>query len=290
MATGRSVLEYTFYLLVAVSIYIAIGAPGLPEGLLQLHSSNPETSTPLSQTLLDSLVHPNSSLHCPPHPYTIHLFSPSSPLIIYIENFLSASERAHLLALSAAHWQPATIVSPHDGSTEIHDPAVRNSSKALLTRDPTVQCIERRALALQGWPCHTFLERLWAQRYGPGGHYSHHFDWGAASKSARRVSSFMVYVDANCTGGGTNFPRLEQPRGGKWERFLEGEEEGVEGTTFRAVAGNAVFWMNFDAEGRGYRETIHAGMPVRSGTKVGLNVWSWYQAGYEPEVQGEREL
>ena len=50
--------------------------------------------------------------------------------------------------------------------------------------------------------------------------------------------------------------------------------------TFKPRKGNAVFWMNFDSEGRGYTETIHAGMPVTSGTKVGLNVWSWYQAGH----------
>ena len=79
----------------------------------------------------------------------------------------------------------------------------------------------------------------------------------------------------------TNFPKVQRPKDQKWCQFIEcdGQSE-VEGVTFKAMKGNAVFWMNFDAEGRGYKETIHAGMPVVSGTKVGLNIWSWYQAGH----------
>lgn len=98
----------------------------------------------------------------------------------------------------------------------------------------------------------------------------------------------MVYLSSgeDCEGGGTNFPRLSLPASsdreavGRWCELLECGEgsEGVEGVTFKVRKGAAVFWSNFDAEGRGYKETIHAGMPVRSGTKVGLNIWSWYQA------------
>ena len=38
--------------------------------------------------------------------------------------------------------------------------------------------------------------------------------------------------------------------------------------------------MNFDEQGRGHKDTVHAGMPVTRGTKIGLNIWSWYQAGH----------
>jgi prolyl 4-hydroxylase len=47
------------------------------------------------------------------------------------------------------------------------------------------------------------------------------------------------------------------------------------GITFKAITGNAVFWQNLDSHGRGYEETYHAGLPVLSGYKVGLNIWSW---------------
>ena len=286
MATGRSVIEYAFYILIIAFIYIAIESPGLPESFLRLRISEPET-IPLSQTQIESLVYPDPQLQCPYQSYNIHIFS-SSPLIVYIKNFLSASEAQHLIDLSDSRWQLSTIFN---NGEEVHDPAIRNSSKALIERDSIVQCIEQRALSLQGWPRDTFIERLWTQKYGMGGHYVHHFDWATASKAARRVSSFMVYLAANCTGGGTNFPRISRPKGQQWNNLLEKEgEDGAEGVTFRAVAGNAVFWMNFDAEGRGYQETIHAGMPVKSGSKVGLNIWSWYQAGHSPRINTQHEL
>lgn len=93
----------------------------------------------------------------------------------------------------------------------------------------------------------------------------------------------MVYVEDQCEGGGTNFPKLECPSDERWREFLDCEsgENGVDGVTFKAKKGAAVFWTNFDSEGRGYKETIHAGMPVTSGTKVGLNIWSWYQKSFD---------
>ena len=99
----------------------------------------------------------------------------------------------------------------------------------------------------------------------------------------------MVYVDADCEGGGTEFPRVKMPQTGKgrWCEFLEcGDEAGGEdrrgrdkmGVTFKPISGNAVFWENLRPDGRGYEETYHAGLPVLSGSKVGLNIWSWGSA------------
>jgi len=95
----------------------------------------------------------------------------------------------------------------------------------------------------------------------------------------------MVYVEADCEGGGTEFPRLKMPdvSNGRWCEFLEcGVDDGGSdgksmkmGITFKPIKGNAVFWENLGPEGRGYEETWHAGLPVTSGTKVGLNIWSW---------------
>lgn len=97
----------------------------------------------------------------------------------------------------------------------------------------------------------------------------------------------MVYVDAQCEGGGTEFPRIRMPdvTRGKWCEFLEcnevaGDEqkESKMGVTFKPITGNAVYWQNLAANGRGYEETFHAGLPVLSGSKVGLNIWSWGSA------------
>jgi prolyl 4-hydroxylase len=91
----------------------------------------------------------------------------------------------------------------------------------------------------------------------------------------------MVYLGAECEGGGTEFPMLET-QGGKWCDFVECGN-GREGVTFKPRKGAAVFWLNFDEEGRGLKETVHAGLPVTKGVKVGLNIWSWWQRGLEAE-------
>lgn len=159
-----------------------------------------------------------------------------------------------------------------------------------------MRCIEHRARAFQGWSPNLHIERLRTQLYESGGHYVHHYDWSGARRGVDRVSTFMVYVDADCKGGGTEFPRLRMPvtvrgDGGpeKWCQYIEcsseSEDSGERGTkkelnkegvVFKPIRGNAVFWENINRrDGRGYEETWHAGLPVINGTKVGLNIWSW---------------
>jgi prolyl 4-hydroxylase len=185
---------------------------------------------------------------------------------------------------SNENYNPSTIFT---GEEESFDATIRNSSKALLPRDNIVQCVEARARDFQGWRPDVYIERLWAQRYEAGGHYAYHYDWSGELRARRggRLSTFMVYLDDKCTGGGTKFPRLEKPAEKKWCDVLEcdedvADEEG-QGVTFKPVKGNAVYWENFDSDGKGYEETWHAGLPVKSGVKVGLNIWSWYQPGLQ---------
>lgn len=177
-----------------------------------------------------------------------------------------------------------TPSSVFDGTSERIDTSVRLSDRALLSpSDHIVQCLVARARSFQGWRPNLSIEPMWAQRYNVSGYYRHHYDWaGTAHANGDRVSTFMVYVDANCTGGGTEFPRLRRPRGGQWCRFIEcdGSNKGG-GVTFKPIKGNAIFWENLKPDGTGYEETWHAALPVRSGSKVGLNIWSWYQRSFE---------
>lgn len=164
----------------------------------------------------------------------------------------------------------------------------------MIPRTDVVRCIEDRARAFQGWRNEVWVERLRVQRYNPGGHYNHHFDWSSSYGGWGRVSSFMVWVDdsdGQLQGGGTEFPLLRPPQDPRWCKFVEcrdvadgGGEQVADsgagsggGVVFRPLAGNAVYWENFrsDNTGRGYDETWHAGLPVESGVKVGLNIWSW---------------
>ncbi|KAI9833463.1 MAG: hypothetical protein M1819_003621 [Sarea resinae] len=228
---------------------------------------------------------------CPEHKYTVHIFS-RDPLVVYIPDFVSAEEIAHVLDISTPLFAPSRTNS--DGSTEYVDPKIRNSSVALLPRTSTIQCIEARALAFQGWRPDLYIERLRSQLYkGPGGHYVHHYDWSASFGGVGRVSTFNVYLEDGCEGGGTEFPLLNKPLGmsREWCQWVECEEvdEGVTGVSkevektggtgavFKPKTGSAVYWENFKPDGKGDERTWHAGLPVKKGVKIGLNVWSWYQ-------------
>lgn len=188
-----------------------------------------------------------------------------------------------ILCLSNPLFQPSTIWSAGE---ERLDTSVRHSSKAAVPRSHTVKCIEERARAFQGWRPFVFVEKLWAQRYGPNGHYTYHYDWSNAGRKQGRISSFMVWLGSECTGGGTHFPRLKKPEGKEWCKFIEcGDESGeeMEGVVFKPIKGNAVYWENIRPDGTGYEESWHAALPVLSGEKIGLNIWNWYQEGFVPE-------
>ncbi|KAK0710887.1 hypothetical protein B0H67DRAFT_667875 [Lasiosphaeris hirsuta] len=192
-------------------------------------------------------VNSTNQLECGPDSYSVHVFS-REPLVIYIENFLALEERQHLLEISTPILEPSTVT--HDGGESAHrDTTVRDSEVAVIPRTDAVRCIEIRARALQGWRDEVWIERLRVQRYIPGGHYSHHFDWSA---------------------GRGGWGRVKCPSG-------DGDNGAEGGVVFKPVPGNAVYWENFrpDGTGKGYDETWHAGLPVVKGVKVGLNIWSW---------------
>lgn len=57
----------------------------------------------------------------------------------------------------------------------------------------------------------------------------------------------------------------------KWCSFIDCEAENL---VFRPIEGNAVFWRNLNDDGSGDERTLHSGMPLEDGYKVGLNIWS----------------
>lgn len=99
-----------------------------------------------------------------------------------------------------------------------------------------------------------------------------------------------MYVAASedLTGGGTNFPLLDAPEDTteRWCRFVNCDEPWENGVTFRPVPRNAVFWRNLRGDGSGDPRTLHAGLPVTSGTKMGMNIWTRERA-LSPVYRGE---
>ena len=111
------------------------------------------------------------------------------------------------------------------------------------------------------------------------GHFSYHFDAlsdsDAVESFGKRVSTFIIYLEANATGGGTHFPLLDTRLNSEDRCEIIDCSGDRNGTTFRPIAGNALFWMNVRGDGRRHPATIHAGLPVESGVKTIWNIWLW---------------
>ncbi|SPO03616.1 uncharacterized protein DNG_06299 [Cephalotrichum gorgonifer] len=239
-------------------------------------------STGLSQEVEQQQQQPLTSddYACVHPPYKVHLFS-KSPLVIYITDFLTPSERAHMLNLAKDTFQHSSVTS--NSSAALHN--IRTSSSTTLPpSDPVISCIESRAASFQG--AHTppsHLEPIQLVRYAAGEHYHFHTDWFPSADHAplahggQRVSSFFGYVGvgADTTGGGTNFPVLDVPDDDEaWCEFVDCDEEYERGVTFKPVEGNVVYWDNVGSDGEGDHRTLHAGLPVTAGWKVGMNIWT----------------
>lgn len=188
-----------------------------------------------------------------------------------------------------------TTHSNHTSSSSTsHNSNLRTSqSTTLPPSDAVVSCIEDRALLFQS-PItpRTHLEPLQLVKYASGEHYHFHTDWftspahAAAERGGNRRTSFFVYVrvEEGTFGGGTNFPRVDAPEGEWWceKGFVDCDGEWEKGVTFQPVERNAVFWGNLveGEEGvvgglrRGDERTLHAGLPVVAGGKVGMNIWT----------------
>ncbi|PYI05625.1 hypothetical protein BO78DRAFT_271472, partial [Aspergillus sclerotiicarbonarius CBS 121057] len=204
--------------------------------------------------------------------YEVQIFS-RDPLVLYITNFVTQSEIDHLLRISEGRYEQS-MVYPVSG--EYVDTNQRVSESAYVPRDDVVRQIEKRARKFQGWRGKaTHLQELKTQRYGVNGFYNFHYDWAGDSDEGNRVTTFMVYLATNCTGGGTNFPRLERPEDRRWCNVIECDDDEYSGVTFKPIPGAAVFWENMHPNGSVHRATRHAALPVKSGEKVGLNIWGW---------------
>ena len=154
----------------------------------------------------------------------------------------------------------------------------RSSQSAFLLPDPIIACIEARAAGFQNVPM-SRLEPLQVVRYGVSDHFRPHHDWfgaGGDEHDGDRETTFFVYLAANCTGGATQFPDWPLPADfdDSWCGIIDCEESRTHGLTFNIRPRNALFWNNLDGDGNGIYQTLHAGLPLTYGYKIGLNIWT----------------
>lgn len=96
----RTILEVA---IISLVIYYFLGTPGFSSSSTSTASSTSrikEPEVPEAKAQIESLVYPDRDLQCPAHLFkNIHIFS-ASPLVIYIDGFLSEAEADHLVAIS----------------------------------------------------------------------------------------------------------------------------------------------------------------------------------------------
>lgn len=177
------------------------------------------------------------------------------------------------------------------------DRPYRSSSTAFLPYgDAITDRIGRRALRFMGHVEHEAYEPLQMVRYYPGEKYETHTDWLYRPKKSNhaydkgrmfnRLGSFFTYLTDNCTGGETYFPEIQAaPKHADGRKYARTRDEN-KGLVVKPVRGSALFWMNMHPQnGTGDERVVHAGLPVKTGLKYGLNVWTKHYKG--SQIMGE---
>lgn len=182
---------------------------------------------------------------------------PAVGLDIYVvPDFLSAEDRAEIVARSDRTLQPSSVLGPES------DPDYRTSRSGNLDpHDPFTVAIDRRIAALLGLDP-KLGETIQGQRYDVGQQFKPHMDYFHTSQSyweaqriigGQRSWTAMVFLIEPEAGGSTYFPDINirvAPR-----------------------AGTLLAWNNMDANGEPNERSRHQGVPVEAGTKYIITKW-----------------
>ena len=129
-----------------------------------------------------------------------------------------------------------------------------------------VRKIRARAAHLTGVYREDLFEQLQVARYTPGQQYMPHYDACVEDcdrdgrERVSRRATLLVYLTDDFEEGGTHFANID--------------------ARFRPARGDGVLFYNVDADtGAELPDSLHAGEPVRSGTKWVANCWVRFDAG-----------
>ena len=186
------------------------------------------------------------------------------PYVAACDGFMTPAECAYLRHQGEPALQPALVIDSVSGRMIPHP--VRTSDNMIFgvfAEDLVVNALNRRMAAIsrtlpaQGEP----LQLL---RYGPGGEYRAHMD-ALANEPNQRIATILVYLSDGYDGGETKFLKT--------------------GLSFRGKVGDALLFRNVTEDGRLDPMALHAGLPVRRGTKVIASRWIRREAFRFPPPQ-----
>jgi prolyl 4-hydroxylase len=169
-----------------------------------------------------------------------------------VSGLLTQAECGWLVRQAEPYLQPSVVVDPTTGRM-VPNP-VRKSDGAtfgVLQEDAVVSAINRRIACLTGTALDSG-EPLQVLRYRPGDEYKAHFD-ALPPGGNQRIATVLVYLNDGYEGGETAFLRT--------------------GASFRGRKGDALLFLNVQADGAPDPMSLHAGLPVRRGEKLIATRW-----------------
>ena len=184
------------------------------------------------------------------------------------KGFLSAADCAGLVSLIDVHRRPSTITDAYGAGSDF-----RTSETAdLPADDPLVGRVYRQLADYAGLDI-AHAEALQGQRYAVGQQFQMHTDYFEptgldyyphTADGGQRTWTVMVYLNEPKAGGSTRFQHLNK--------------------TIQPETGKLVAWCNRLPDGQPNAFTLHAGMPVRAGTKYIITAWFRDQPRRYPAV------
>jgi prolyl 4-hydroxylase len=274
----------------AVPALMAVSWPYLSDSSTSLTFTN--LASDIQTCLFPDSQPANITYECDPsHSYTTQIVS-LSPLVIYIHSFLPENDIDSLLETATPKFKPSVVTRAGRTST---DPDRTSVTAFLPASDPAVACVLARAREFAGALLEGKEEDEMGSpqlvRYTEGQRFNLHNDWynlpqrltvrDGSHRFWNRIGSFFAILEDGCEDGETWFPNVTAVTGpalqgakevdGQSKPLWRTHERG--GLAFRPVKGNALFWINLDANGEGDQRVRHAGMPVTGGRKTAMNIW-----------------
>ena len=164
-----------------------------------------------------------------------------------------------LIARAAPLVQRSQIIDARTG--EMRADPMRTSAHVTLgprQHDHVLEAIEQCISGITGVPAlHGELTQI--LRYRVGEEFKPHVDYfnddahPELADGGQRAQTVLIYLNDGYGGGSTSFPKL--------------------GLDIRGRRGDLLHFHNLDADGRGHRDSLHAGTPVTSGEKWLLSQW-----------------
>lgn len=176
-------------------------------------------------------------------------------MIKIVDNILSEQECQELIASGSAQLQAAATLGQNiagyrtaDNSWLYEESELTNKIKEYISKD-------------SGLPIEN-QEEIHIVKYNVGGEYKEHHDFfhpnsdyyeTTMGRAGQRTASYLFYLNHNYTGGETDFPKKRIKVTPKMGRML--------------------MWKNMNDDGTLDYDSLHAGLPVKTGVKWIAVVW-----------------